>query len=235
MSKEQSKNFTVGILLIVFGGIFLAKNMGLIPSDIFHHVFRWYSWLIGIGIIILAKHPGKASGYALIAVGGFFMARDFDIIPYVEMRLLWPLILIGAGIYYLIQQQTKNSPNGEKPDGSMDFIDDTNVFSGGDVVIESDNFKGGRVSSMFGGGNYNLTKSKLSPDNNNVLDVFAMFGGSNFIVPADWNVRIEVTAIFGGFSDKRVISSQSANVDGPKKELFIKGFVMFGGGEVKSY
>jgi len=235
MSKEQSKNFTVGILLIAFGGIFLAKNMGLIPYDIFHHIFRWYSWLIAIGIIILAKHPGKVSGYALIAVGGFFMARDFDIIPYVEMRLLWPLILIGAGIYYLIQQQTKNLPNGEKPDGSMDFIDDTNVFSGGDVVIESDNFKGGRVSSMFGGGNYNLTKAKLAPNNNNVLDVFAMFGGSNFIVPADWNVRIEVTAIFGGFSDKRVISSQPLEVDGAKKELFIKGFVMFGGGEVKSY
>ncbi len=235
MSKEQSKNFTLGILLIALGGIFLAKNLGFLPNEIFYHVFRWYSWLIVIGVIILIKHPGRASGYVLLAIGGFFLLRDLDIFPYVEIRLLWPLFLIGAGVYYLIQQQTKNLPKGDKPDGSMDFIDDTNLFSGGDVVIESDNFRGGRVSSMFGGGNYNLTKAKLSPDTTNVLDVFAMFGGSNFIVPPDWNVRIEVTAIFGGFSDKRVMSGQSVNSDEPKKELFIKGFVMFGGGEVKSY
>ncbi|MCF6351878.1 MAG: cell wall-active antibiotics response protein [Cyclobacteriaceae bacterium] len=235
MSKEQSKNFTLGILLIVFGGLFLAKNMGFIPYDIFHYLFRWYNWLILIGIIVLIKHPQKTSGYILLGIGGFFFARDLDFIPYVEIRLLWPLFLIGAGIYYIIRQQSKDMPKGEKPDGSMDFIDDTNLFSGGDVVIESDNFRGGRVSSMFGGGNYNLTKAKLSPDTTNVLDVFAMFGGSNFIVPPDWNVRIEVTAIFGGFSDKRQISNQPTVEGDPKKELFIKGFVMFGGGEVKSY
>ncbi len=235
MSKEQSKNFTLGILLIAFGGIFLAKNLGFLPNEVFYHVFRWYSWLIVIGAIILVKHPGKSSGYILLALGSFFLLRDLEIFPYVEIRLLWPLFLIGAGVYYLIQQQTKNLPKGDKPDGSMDFIDDTNLFSGGDVVIESDNFRGGRVSSMFGGGNYNLTKAKLSPDGTNVLDVFAMFGGSNFIVPPDWNVRIEVTALFGGFSDKRMVNNKDSEEGKPKKELFIKGFVMFGGGEVKSY
>ena len=61
-----------------------------------------------------------------------------------------------------------------------------------------------------------------------------MFGGSTFIVPPDWNVRVEVTPLFGGFTDKRAASTQDTGVKDPRKELFITGFVMFGGGEVKN-
>ena len=234
MSREQSKNLTLGLVLIIFGSLFLAKNLGFLPRDVFHHVFRWYSWLIMIGTIILIKHPGKPAGFILLSIGGFFLLRDFDIFPYYEFGQLWPVLLIGAGIYYIVRQQTKNIPKGDKPDGSMDFIDDTNIFGGGDMLIESDNFKGGKVSSIFGGGNYNLTKAKLSPDGKNVLDVFAMFGGSTFIVPPDWNVRVEVTPIFGGFTDKRSANMQESATKDPRKQLYITGFVMFGGGEVKN-
>lgn len=234
MSREQSKNLTLGVLLIIFGSLFLAKNMGLLPREVFHHVFRWYSWLIMIGTIILIKHPGRPAGFVLVSIGGLFLLKDLDIFPYFEIEHLWPIILIGAGIYYIIRQQKKDIPKGDKPDGSMDFIDDTNIFGGGDMLVESDNFRGGRVSSIFGGGNYNLTKSKLSPDTKNVLDVFALFGGSTFIVPPDWNVRVEVTPLFGGFTDKRAASLQDSTIKDPRKQLFITGFVMFGGGEVKN-
>ncbi len=234
MSKEQSKNLTLGILLILFGSLFLAKNLGVLPTEVFHYVFRWYGWMIMIGIILLVKHPGKPTGFILLGIGGLFLSRDLELFPYFEIGLLWPLVLIGGGIYYIIRQQKKNIPAGDKPDGSMDFIDDTNIFGGGDMLVESDNFRGGRVSSIFGGGNYNLTKAKLSPDGKNVLDVFAMFGGSTFIVPPDWNVRVEVTPIFGGFTDKRSAVMQGSSIKDPRKQLYITGFVMFGGGEVKN-
>lgn len=234
MSKKQSKNLTLGILLVIFGSLFLAKNLDVLPRDVMHHIFRWYNWLILIGTIILIKHPGKPSGFVLLAIGGLFLLQDLDIFPFIEVRLMWPVILIGAGIYYILRQKNKNIPKGEAPDGSMDFIDDTNIFSGGDVLIETDNFRGGKVSSIFGGGNYDLTKSKLSADSKNVLDVFSLFGGSNFKVPPDWNVRIEVTAIFGAFTDKRIASQQDTGIKDPRKELFITGFVMFGGGELKN-
>ena len=234
MTKQQSKNYTLGILLIVFGVAFLARNLHFIPREVLHYVFNWYSWLIGIGLIILVKHPGRVAGFVLVGVGSLFLLQDLAIIPYLEMRTIWPVFLIGAGIYYLVRRDKAFIPTAEKPDGSMDFIDDTNVFGGGDVLIESQNFRGGKVSSIFGGGNYNLTKAKLAPGNKNVIDVFAMFGGSTFIVPPDWNVRVEVTPIFGGFTDKRSPFSQDEAAKNPDKELFITGFVMFGGGEVKN-
>jgi len=233
MSREQSKNLSLGIILILFGSLFLANNLGLLPREIFHYAFSWYGWLIMIGTIVLIKHPSKLSGYVLLSIGTLFLLQDLDIIPNINVRVMWPILLIGAGIYYIVRQQQTSIPTGEAPDGSMDFINDTNIFSGGDYFIESDNFKGGSVTSIFGGGNYNLTKSKLSAESKNVLDVFSMFGGSTFQVPPDWNVRIEVTALFGAFTDKRKVIVDNTVKD-PRKEFFIKGFVMFGGGELKS-
>ena len=65
----------------------------------------------------------------------------------------------------------------------------------------------------------------------NEIDVFVMFGGTEIRVPADWSVQVEVFSLLGGFSDKRRSTVQV--VPDPGKVLVIKGFVMFGGGEVK--
>ena len=56
-----------------------------------------------------------------------------------------------------------------------------------------------------------------------------MFGGVEIIVPEDWKVNQQVTAIFGGFSDDRSKVSQEGN-----KPVHISGFVMFGGCEMKN-
>jgi hypothetical protein len=64
-----------------------------------------------------------------------------------------------------------------------------------------------------------------------VVELFYMFGGSSFIIPADWTVNNKVTSILGGFSEKGSIAA----IDSSKntKTLTITGFVMFGGGEIK--
>jgi predicted membrane protein len=68
---------------------------------------------------------------------------------------------------------------------------------------------------------------------NNVLDTFSLFGGTTIIVPAGWNVKVEVVSVFGGFSDKR--ERMPNLVFDQEKTLQIKGVAIFGGGEVKSF
>ena len=63
--------------------------------------------------------------------------------------------------------------------------------------------------------------------------MFTIFGGAKFIIPEDWDVRIEVSAIFGGFSDKRHIRKDTPR--DPSKELIIKGVAIFGGGDIVSF
>ena len=65
------------------------------------------------------------------------------------------------------------------------------------------------------------------------IDITAIFGGAVLIVPDDWNVKTDLVTIFGGFSDKRTITSDKK--DGDESVLYVKGVVMFGGGELKSY
>ena len=233
MSEIQSRRIGFGIALIFFGAFFLLDNLGLIPWDLRHYIFQWEGIMIIIGIVILVNDPRKNAGWILIIIGTFFLLPDILYIPWFRISTFWPVLLIALGFVYIVRQRGHNTPPGAKPDGSMDFIDDTNIFGGGDVVVTSNNFKGGKITSIFGGGNYDLTSAKLSAEPT-VIDFFAMFGGGDFIVPSDWNVKTDVTSIFGGFSDKRKTKIDPGTAD-PSKELYIKGFVLFGGGELKSY
>jgi predicted membrane protein len=78
-----------------------------------------------------------------------------------------------------------------------------------------------------------MLKAKLAPGEN-YIDVFCMFGGMKLAVPEGWNVKIRVTSLFGGFSDKQRFRTTEANIDTSSK-LIIKGTVIFGGGEIKSF
>ena len=88
------------------------------------------------------------------------------------------------------------------------------------------------MTAVFGGSKINLSNASVVAGQIPVIDVFAMFGGTEIIVPEDWTVKLEISAIFGGFSDKR--KSVINVVNNPDKTLVVKGMVLFGGGEIKS-
>ena len=66
-----------------------------------------------------------------------------------------------------------------------------------------------------------------------MIDILAIFGGSTLIVPKEWNVILDVFPLFGGFSNK-IRRAPETKID-MQKTLIIKGLVIFGGGEVKSF
>ena len=233
MPDTQKNNIGFGLVLIAFGALFLIDNLGLLPFDFRYYIFSWKGVLIIIGSILVATKSNRTAGFVLVAVGLFFMIPDIFHLPRIRWQIFWPTVLIILGFVYIIRQRGHNTAPGQRPDGTVDFIDDTNIFGGGEIVNNSQNFKGGKITAVFGGSNYNLSQAKLS-DGNNVLDFFAMFGGGTFIVPADWDVNVDVTSIFGGFTDKR-IPKLNADSAAPRRTLYLKGTVLFGGGEIRSY
>jgi len=114
----------------------------------------------------------------------------------------------------------------------IDFIDDSAIFGGGDKVITSKNFRGGKLTAIFGGSKIDFRSATLAKGSN-VLDVFFMFGGSKLIIPTNWDIKIEVSSIFGGFSDKRRLRPDE--VRDPSRELVIKGVTLFGGGDIEGF
>ena len=228
----QDKRIGIGVVLIGLGGLFLLSNLGLIPWEIRHYLFSWQGILIIIGSAFLISKPDKMPGIILVSIGVFFLIPKILDVPWFSMSTFWPLVLIVIGIVFILRQRGQDPFLRSNKESDIDVLDDINIFGGGEVVISSQDFKGGKVTSIFGGANYNMISTKLA-EPPVVIDVFAAFGGCTFEVPADWNVRVEVTSVFGGFSDSRKPSSQT--VIDTTKVLIIKGTVLFGGGEIKSY
>jgi predicted membrane protein len=131
------------------------------------------------------------------------------------------------------RKKTAPQINNQKNSQGMDYFDDFVVFGGREVFINSQNFLGGKTTSMFGGTEYDLRQAMLS-ENGAVIECVSIFGGCGFKVPPDWTIKNEVTAIFGAFSDKRGATFGQV-VSNPSKTLVIRGFSAFGGVEIKHF
>lgn len=110
-----------------------------------------------------------------------------------------------------------------------DYIDTTAFFGGVHKKIVSKNFKGGDVVTIMGGTEIDLSQADFTGTVR--LDVVQIMGATKIIVPAHWEVRSDVTAIFAGFEDKR----QQPTVNNPDKILLIDGTSLFGGIELKNF
>jgi predicted membrane protein len=220
------------VILVLVGLFLVMRNTGIFPNFIENVIFSWPMLLVTIGLVItIGSSGGKTSGVIVMAVGAFFL------IPHIfretfDVNMFWPSIFIIIGIIFIATKRRGWNSVSSTGIAGDDYIDYVNVFSGGERQIVSENFKGGRISAVFGGMELDLTKAKLAPGRNE-LEIACVFGGATFIVPDDWNISIEVTPVLGGFSDSRKLIP--GRIADSSRQLVIKGAVVFGGGEIKSY
>jgi predicted membrane protein len=189
--------------------------------------------LIIIGVISLNHRRNTALSYVLIGFGVILLTPRVLGIPFDYHRLFLPAVFIAIGIMVLFRKRKDHNIFEHQPtESSSDFIDEVNVFGGSERKITSKSFKGGKVTSIFGGSTFDMLDCELS-EGKSTIDVVNIFGGTKMIIPADWKIHVEVVAIFGGFADKRKKYNDSSFDSG--KELHITGIVIFGGGEIKNF
>ena len=248
---KQGKHFIGGIVVLTIGLVFLLKNFGILSPDVKYYLFSWKTLLIGIGILNIALSENRVGGIILISLGTFFWLPDIFDLSVRAGQLFWPVVLIIIGVVLLLKKNSQikspfrpkfhkgpdspfNKENKNTTGADEDYIDDLALFSGSTKIMTTPNFMGGRMTAIFGGSELNLSRAKLAPGRN-VLNVFFVFGGSTIIVPSNWNIVLEATPIFGGFSDERYIPKSLKTDEGADAVLIIRGLVMFGGAEIKSY
>ena len=249
--RKSDKRFYFGVILIAVGVILILERLNLIPESMADMLISWQMLLIGIGVLSLIG-GNRTAGTILIVIGGTFMVPELITVPHEVRRIYWPLILVAIGISILMRQRdhqklTKgndpiiNTPN-DNLSGSADSsyssnpfntFDDFVIFGGREIFVTSQALIGGKATSIFGGIEFDLRKASLQPGGA-VIDCVSVFGGCGFKIPMDWNVRNEVTTIFGAFTDKRGETYSDRYYD-PSKTLVIKGVSIFGGIEVKHF
>ena len=234
--RSGRAHLLLGIVLMFLGLFLIADLADIIPWRLRDFLFTWQALLIILGIVFLSNKDKKGTGIILIAVGSFFLIPRVIDVPYCWRSMFWPAMLILLGLVVIFGSQRSSGSGryfgGHKRKGSSeDYLDDVDIFGGGDRVIQSQNFRGGKITHIFGGSKYDMTNARLAPGKNN-LEIVWIFGGSKFIIPEDWDVKVEITSIFGGFSDKRVRSMVVKEND---RSIVISGTCIFGGGEIVNY
>ncbi len=256
----KDKRHLIGLILVFIGIVLIIDNIRFIPHFIPWWIWTWQFLLITIGTFALLTSDNKGPGIVLIGVGTVFLLPDIlpDIWPGFfdwfadDTSLFWYLVIIVVGLSLIMRRNiAKHGPTrshsrrpgfrrGDSGNGSaftfssgdQDYIDEVAIFGGGKKIITSENFKGGKLTSIFGGMDLVMVQAKLA-EGVVEIEVFALFGGWTLVVPPSWQIKSEVVAIFGGISDKRMIGSDSVRDN--TQQLVVKGVVMFGGGEIKSY
>ncbi len=234
--KNSNSKVLAGVLLILIGLFAFSGNFLGLPFHFTHYIFSMPGIIMLIGFFILINDNDSFLGLTLVGVGGFLFLSRFSDIP-VKYYLFeyWPILLIIFGVLLIFKRGTNTFNNFDKDDLNkldIDFIDDSSIFSSGRKTINSQNFKGGKTTVVLGGINIDLHEANLA-EGTNSLEITVLFGGVDIIVPRDWKVIVNVTSIFGGVDDKRIVNANQ--VYESNKVLVIRGIVLFGGCDIKTY
>jgi len=246
-----------GLLLLVIGGVLLMDQLGFPFPD---WLFDWPVLLIAIGAFLGLRNNFRGGAwFIMILIGSFFLIEHN--FPHVPLhRFIWPAVLIFIGLLIIVRPHPGSYHRGKWWDeqrwqqwrkarrqqwresrwqhfaaaekgsyASGDYIDSTAIFGGIHKKIVSKDFKGGDVTSIMGGTELDFSQADI---NGNVrLEVTQIMGGTKIIVPSNWEVRSEVTSVFGGFEDKR----QQPATTNSGKVLILEGTSIMGGIELKNY
>lgn len=243
-SRSHNGRLTFAFILIAIGIILLAVNTGWMPNELKQVFISWQMLLIVIGAAKLAK--GRFAGLVLIFVGGFFLmpvinrvAPDFfNFIPTDFIHLYWPVLLIALGALLIIRwvipsnftcRGRLHEKKFHQQNTSGGYIEINNVLGGSEQIVLDPVFKGGEINSIFGGTKLDLRKTSL-PEGLTTLEINAVFGGIEILVPNGWKIDFSVDAILGGFEDKRY---RDQTIDS-SRTLLIKGACILGGGELRN-
>ncbi len=245
--RSKHSHLWTGLFILIIG---VAALLKVSNTDLPAWLFSWQMFLIGLGFFSGIKHSFRGGAWLiLITIGAVFLWPEFN--PDIEIKkYIWPAAIIGIGLMLMLKprRRFKSEIIGaeRKNDGPLvtdkativtesfdtkeDYVDSTSIFGGAKKNIISKNFKGGDLVNIFGGTELDLTRADFT--GTAVVELTTIFGGTKFIVPSNWTVKSEAVTIFGGMEDKR---NTQALTDNPDKVLLLRGTVIFGGIEIKSY
>ena len=242
-----------GLILVAIGALFLLDNLHIV------HVSTWFAYwpviLIAIGLVKLvdsASTAGQIAGGVLMGVGGLFLA---DNLGYIRIEQMWPLVLIGIGVFMLWNRihpgydygrwwgsgwhpRQRHWPRVDCPPGDYgqaDYPYDESSL-GGNKLHEVNVFTGTRrviTDQDFRGGKVDCVFGGITLDlrganiagDKAVLHISAVYGGAVVLIPPHWDLQVHGGAFFGGYSDQTVHPLRTPET----KRLIARGGAVFGG------
>ncbi len=243
--RAWSGRMFIGLVFVLCGALWTLDNLDLVESGA---VLRWWPLAIVIfGVLQMVGGFGPRrplAGSIWTAIGLLLLSESLDLVGF-SLWSLWPLWLIFVGGLIMYRSYVGPRPvsgrgvTGMSPTepsatgGSAPVTDDDDVLScfavwaGVQRRSTSRAFRGGDATAIMGGIELDLRDAVPVPEGA-VLELTAVMGGVDVTVPHDWKIINEVSAIMGGIEDNR-----SGHGRSPDRILYLRGFAMMGGIEIK--
>ncbi len=213
-----ARNIFGAIIILIGLDLFLrAIGVTYIPSiDVL-----WPVILILIGLVSWRANPHMfAWPLLLVALGVIFLLENLNVLTENAWNYVWPAFIIVIGLQVLFHRQNNHMQDHV---GTGERVSAT--FAGHNEKVQG-TFTHGQVSATFGGAKYDLRDATIADAA--TLEVTALFGGVEILVPRDVNVHLRITPMLGGAENK------AESNPGATKTLTITGTATFGGVDVKN-
>lgn len=210
-----------GIAIVVIGMLFLLTNLNIMP---FFNFGDWWPMLFVVGgvLILLNDYKNYLWALILIVIGGALQLQQFALIEVNPWQLFWPIVMIAVGLSILTSRSSA-----KQRVASKEREDITAIFSGSEVRVQSNDFKGSKITAVCGGAMIDLSNATIKKEA--TIDMFAFWGGIEIRVPKGVIVKNNASLIMGGAEDH----SGNAQVKDGAPVLYVIGDIVMAGVEIK--
>ena len=230
MSTESrpvlTPKFVLGCFVLAAGILLTVDSLGLAETG---GLFRlWPVALITMGAVTffqpLGPGNGRATSVVLMLVGGVLLLSTFDVIEVEVWELFWPVVLIVAGTSFMMQAFRRE--HGAPP--VSESVTSFAMMAGIKRTI-ANRFRHADLGSIWGACTLDLRRATIPPGEEAVVEVFALMGGHEIVIPEEWMVDSRVFALMGGVDDK---TRPPKDPSAPR--LVVHGAIIMGGLDLKN-
>ncbi len=224
---KTCKGIIWGVAFVIAGILLCLDAFEVINFDIFFDGW-WTLFLIIPGFVGIFADEHKVGNGVLLLVGILLLLACQDVISFnILGKLAFPIVILAIGVSLLcsnminkgIRKSIDEVNAGSKAQGEYNAI-----FSGQDIKLDKEEFKGTNINTIFGGIKLDLRDAKIKEDV--VINCKAIFGGIDLIMPSNVRVKVKSSCAFGG------VENNNTN-DDAKVIVYVDATCVFGGIDIK--
>lgn len=246
-SSRSQPGLWPGLILVSLGGGLLARELGLLPTEV-RIVDFWPLLVVIFGLAQLFNVEGPLGAFFALgfaALGAVLLAGNLGFGGFTAARY-WPALLILLGLSFLFGVRGKNRRRGCHPqekraktrDGTpaeyLVVSDDSRLvrslsMSGAQYRIESQAWTGGDLSATAAGVELDLRHARLA-EGGATLHLNVVAAGVDIQIPDHWLVISDLSVTLGGVDD----TTRPTHGDPVAPRLRLEGSVLLGGVSIRN-
>ncbi|MDR3201905.1 MAG: DUF5668 domain-containing protein [Bifidobacteriaceae bacterium] len=196
--SRHASQLAMGLLMIVFGGVLLLAQFGVIDAKPGALWADWWPMVIVVFALasIWANPRSYGGALILLAVGVALQVGRLSPGDASFWDVIIPVLLIAVGLWLIHKTLARR----KAPENST--VSAFAVWTGSNQRSVSPDFRGGSLTAIMGGISLDLRGADILPETQANLAVFAFWAGVSIRVPPHWRVEITGLPMMGGWTNR---------------------------------